>query len=245
VIPITEQIPVFLRIDETQIELQHDRIVAASKRLMHHVELVHSCLDLMRAVLRHYKYEQGSDTLVVLRLLVRLLNSTNASLKLARAGYFQPAFTLVRDVLELEFLVDLFTRDRKYLTQWISLHDRDRDRKFKQVNIRTILDNLDGNTQKRRAKAYKILSKYAAHASPHAFHLISPDNFTKVGPFPSGDVISAFLHELAKHVQFASLNFYALLSPLPEEVEPEQINFASCLMHWRQLYDVNLDTEPG
>jgi hypothetical protein len=199
---------------------------------------------LMRAVLRHYKYEQGSDTLVVLRLLVRLFNSTNAALKLARAGYFQPAFTLVRDILELEFLADLFSRDRNYLTKWISLDDRERVKHFKQVTIRTILDDLDGFKEKRRAEAYTILSKYAAHPSPHAFHLISPDNFTKVGPFPSGDVIGAFLHELVKHVQFASLNFYALLMPLPSEVESEQVNFTKRLLQWRHLYDIRLDTEP-
>ncbi|MBX3518466.1 MAG: hypothetical protein KF835_00435 [Xanthobacteraceae bacterium] len=228
---------VFLQLDETPIELEHDGIVASNRELIHHTELIHAALALINAVLRSHKYEQGSDTLVVLRLLVRLFNATNATLKLGRAGYFQPAFSLIRDIVELEFLADLFTRDRGHLTQWIALDDTAREKQFKQVWIRTTLDDLDGLKEKKRAAVYKMLSKYAAHPSPHGFNIISPENLTKIGPFPSQIVLTALLQELAKHFQFALFHIIKLLMPLSDDTDPARIHFTKVLIEWRRLYD--------
>jgi hypothetical protein len=84
--------------------------------------------------------------------MARVFNTAGACLKLVRAGYFQPAFAMVRDLLEIEFLADLFVRDREYLRRWISVDAKVRKNEFKQVSIRDILDKLDGHTQKKTSQ---------------------------------------------------------------------------------------------
>jgi hypothetical protein len=62
-------------------------------------------------VLQNQSYEDSEQALITMRLAVRVFNAAGACLKLARGGYFQPAFAMVRDMLEIEFLSDLFRRD--------------------------------------------------------------------------------------------------------------------------------------
>jgi hypothetical protein len=157
-------------------------------------------------------------------------------LKLAQAGYFQPAFAMVRDLLEIEFLADLFVRDREYLRQWISADARTRKNKFKQVAIRDILDKLDGLTQKKRAKAYALLSTHATHVDLDGFQVISPDGMTQIGPFPSEKILLALFQELAKHLQFACIHLLKLLNPSEPEIVATIGSLQESIVEWRKKY---------
>src|SRR5437868_1652507 len=105
--------------DETRIEVEHDRIVSKNQELRDHLKLFHQSFEVLNQCLRKHPYSGDTEALVILRLMARVFNTTGACLKLARAGYFQPAFAMVRDLLEIEFLADLFVRDRHYLRRWI------------------------------------------------------------------------------------------------------------------------------
>jgi hypothetical protein len=168
--------------------------------------------------------------------MARVFNTAGACLKLVRAGYFQPAFAMVRDLLEIEFLADLFVRDREYLRRWISVDAKVRKNEFKQVSIRDILDKLDGHTQKKRAKAYALLSTHATHVDLDGFQIISPDSMTQIGPFPSEKILVALFQELAKHLQFACIHLLKLLDPSEPEILVTIRSLDQTLVEWRKKY---------
>src|SRR5262245_46605790 len=155
-------------------------MVSSSKEAQDHLHVVHSAHELLFCVLQNQSYEDNEQALITMRLAVRVFNTAGACLKLARSGYFQPAFTMVRDILEIEFLCDLFRRDRGAFQQWITMDEGSRKREFRPVRVRETLDKLDGFTKRRRAEAYEMLSKHAAHVAPDGFNLISPDSFTRI-----------------------------------------------------------------
>lgn len=225
----------FAWFDTTELDQVHDQHVAGHEELKDHVSLIHSALNALNVGLRLQAYPTG-EALVVLRLCARSFNTTGAALKLARSGFFQPAFAMVRDLVEIEFLADLFARDREHLQRWISLDAKTRKKEFAPVRVRTILDDLDGFKKQRRKQEYDLLSKYAAHVDPDGFHIISPGSLTQIGPFPSLEHLTAVLQELAKHLTMACIHLMKLLHPLQADVEKAQQQFESEIGKWREKY---------
>jgi hypothetical protein len=222
--------------DESRIEHEHDRVVSNNQELRDHLKLFHLSFECLHQCLRKHSYSDDTEALVVLRLMARVFNTAGACLKLVRAGYFQPAFAMVRDLLEIEFLADLFVRDREYLRRWISVDAKVRKNEFKQVSIRDILDKLDGHTQKKRAKAYALLSTHATHVDLDGFQIISPDSMTQIGPFPSEKILVALFQELAKHLQFVCIHLLKLLDPSEPEILVTIRSLDQTLVEWRKKY---------
>jgi hypothetical protein len=224
--------------DEPRIEDEHDRIVGSNQELLDHLKLFHRSFECLNQCLRNHPYSDDAEALVIIRFMARVFNTAGACLKLVRAGYFQPAFAMVRDLLEIEFLADLFIRDREYLRRWISADAKVRKNEFKQVAVRDILDKFDGNTQKKRAKAYALLSTHATHVDPDGFQIISPDSLTQIGPFPSEKIRVALFQELAKHLQFVCIHLLKLLDPSEPEILVAIGSLDQTLVEWRKKYRV-------
>lgn len=202
-------------VDESQVERMNDAHIQASDALRDHRAIINHSLELISDIplLVHHR---DKEELVVQRLIIRCLNSGASSLKLARIGYYQPAFSMVRDVIETTFLLDLFCRSREALVEWITLEPRKREKRFLPIEVRKRLDAADGNKDSLRAQIYKRLSIYAAHPTPEGFAIISPGMMTNIGPFPDAERIRAVLEELAKHLSYAAV---VCGNHLPEENE--------------------------
>jgi hypothetical protein len=224
--------------DESRIETEHDHIVSKNQELRDHLELFHKSFEVLHECLKKHSYSDDTEALVILRFMARVFNTTGACLKLVRAGYFQPAFAMVRDLLEIEFLADLFVRDRQHLRRWISADKKIRKKEFKQVSIRDTLDKLDGNIQKKRAEAYALLSTHATHVDLDGFQIISPDSMTQIGPFPSEKILVALFQELAKHLQFVCIHLLTLLKPNEPEILAAIASLDQVLVQWRKKYRV-------
>jgi hypothetical protein len=224
--------------DESTIEQQHDIIVSKNQELRDHLEIFHGVFEVLHKCLRNHPYAGNTEALVTLRFIARVFNTTGACLKLARAGYFQPAFAMIRDLLEIEFLADLFTRDREHFRQWIRADAKVRKKEFKQVVVRDTLDKLDGLTSKKRAEAYALLSTHATHIDLDGFQIISPNSMTEIGPFPSEKILTAVFQELAKHIQYVCIHLTKLLTPTDPEVLAAISALDQALHRWRAKYSV-------
>lgn len=115
--------------DTTELEKLHDRVAADCEELRDHLSLIHSAMNMLHLALRLQPHTTD-ESLVLLRVCARSFNTAGAAMKLARSGFFQPAFTMVRDLLEVEFLTDLFCRDREHLKRWINLDSKTRKKEF-------------------------------------------------------------------------------------------------------------------
>ncbi|HMJ44757.1 MAG TPA: hypothetical protein VK522_21040 [Pseudolabrys sp.] len=242
---MAEQARPFTWFDESRIETEHDRIVSNNLELQDHLKLFHSAFDFLHECLKTHSYEGDTEALVILRLTARIFNTAGACLKLARAGYFQPAFAMVRDILEVEFLSDLFVRDREQLRRWISIDASARKKEFKQITIREALDKLDGFTAKKRAKEYELLSKHATHVDLDGFQIISPEGMTQIGPFPSEAILTALFQELAKHLQMVCIHLAKLLEPKDALILTAATALDGTIKQWRIKYMSNDPNEPS
>jgi hypothetical protein len=189
---------VFL-VDESPILKKHTQMIASDVELSDHVLLINQTLDFIDRIVREGEHIDGCH-LIVLRLTVRCFNSISASLRLASMGYWQPAFAVMRDLLETYFLLDLFNSFPEKLVEWSTLNDDEITKKYSPVKVRIMLDDRDGSVQRKREKIYKMLSVHAAHPTPNGFTLISPNASTVVGPFPDQNLLLSVLQELARHV---------------------------------------------
>lgn len=222
-------------VDETRIEAAHDQIISASPELSDHLALINDALDFMHRMVIAEAHKDAGE-LVLLRLSVRCFNSAAASLRLVRCGYWQPAFSVMRDLLETLFLLDYLDHDRKELLRWYSLPDKERRKAFKPVSVREKLDARDGFTERKRQQAYDLLSQYAAHPTPEGFTVISPNAMMQVGPFPSEKNLKAALQELAKHVANVSVLVGAVVKAKKPEELARKVTYYGRLQLWSEAY---------
>lgn len=226
-----EKLGLFPWSDEGLIEQQNDVFVHSNEDLLAHLKVIVSGLVFLQVLLHRQPY-QTPEEITALRLAVRLLNSASAALKLARAGFYHPALTMVRDMMEVEFLIDLFSQNRELLTKWISLSAKERERQFSPVKVRVALDERDGWTEKKREKAYKDLCAYAAHVTPEGFAVISPNDMTVIGPHPNPRALKATIEELVKVLPSACIHVGVLIASEDREVLAAHSNFTRTVSEW-------------
>jgi hypothetical protein len=230
----------FLWIDESPTEQENDRIVRENAELQDHIQLLHAAFGLLPVIIRHATHRDSSE-LAFLRLGIRLFNSAGAAFKLVRSGYYQSALAAIRDVVEIQFLLDLFRRDQQELADWVSLSPADREKQFKPVEVRRKLDAFDGYTERLRGEAYKLFCQYGAHPTPEGFCIISPEGWTQIGPFPSEERVIACIQELAKHFPYACLLFSGQFTSDDAEVLTAKARFLAVLEVWRKRYLVHVN----
>ena len=51
---------------------------------------------------------------------------------------------MIRDVIEIQFLIDVFRRNPQELSQWVSLPPKERERRFSPFELKKKLDREDG-----------------------------------------------------------------------------------------------------
>jgi hypothetical protein len=222
-------------VDETRIQKASDRTIRELKNLTDHVAVINETWELLDALRLHQPHD-FEDDLVLLRLGIRLFNTSAAATKLARCGYYQPAFTMVRDLMETELLLDLFSRKRKHFTDWRTLPERERMKRFNPAKVRTILDDLDGFVERKRERAYSMLSSYAAHPTPEGWIVISPDNMTQIGPLPDSGRLQAAIEEIVRHLPIGAINLCRCLDELQPRAEAVRTAFDRKYAAWRSIY---------
>ncbi|MER8684739.1 hypothetical protein [Mesorhizobium sp. M1405] len=193
-------------LDETDIE-QMNRVFLAADPYSHgNLLLCSKAIDFLRDTAKLPDLDTVDD-IAHMRLGVRLINDAGAFGKCALAGYYQPALAMIRDIVEVGFLLEVFAHDRSRLVAWHNATDAERLRDWKPVKVREMLDKISPADKEGRKDAYKFLSTHGTHVSPNAVHLISPGNMTEVGPFPDKQRVALITFDIAKFLGYATAHF--------------------------------------
>lgn len=176
--------------------------------------LVEKALAVVFAFTHDYSY-QSDDELTLQFLGIRLFNTGACALKLGLSGYYQQAFALLRDVVEVGFLLNYFAYWPERVSEWKKSSDAEQKKKFGPVKIRIALDEREGNVEKKRAKAYETLSQYGSHATYKGFRMTTRQNFGEVGPFVDETNLRAFIEEMALRLGPASVLYGTLFPGAP------------------------------
>jgi hypothetical protein len=165
-------------------------------RLKLHAEMVEQAMNVADGL---RQFETDDEDLKLIQVLgMRTFNAFGASFKLCLSGYYQNAALIMRDVLETAFLIDLFRRDRTLIAKWRT-DKAARLKDFKPVRVRTILDDLDGFTERKRGALYALFSELAGHASMEGIAMLRPNGMdAQIGPFFDVTAFEAMLSEMGK-----------------------------------------------
>ncbi len=103
--------------------------------LRDHLQAVQDAMDHL-VNLQAIQSEPGSDTHTLQLIGFRLFNVGATAIKLGLSGYYQAAFQLLRDSLELVNLVDLFNSDSSAISLWRTADEKSWKREFLPVRVR-------------------------------------------------------------------------------------------------------------
>lgn len=169
----------------------------ADDRLRLHAEMIEQAMN-MADRLRQFQTED-EDLKLIQVLGMRTFNAFGAAVKLCLSGYYQNAALILRDVLETTFLIDLFRGDRTLIAQWRLADKASRLRDFKPVRVRTLLDDRDGFTERRRAAMYDMFSELAGHPTMQSVAMLRPKGMdAQIGPFFDITALEAVISEMAR-----------------------------------------------
>jgi hypothetical protein len=189
-------------------------VIAESLELSAHVRMIEATMGLLDHFARQYQHK-NQDELTIQLLGIRLFNGAASAFKLMLSGYYQNSAVLERDILEISFLLSYFSIDRSLIALWRTSDRKIRREKFAPAVVRMTLDARDGFTERKREKAYQLLSELAGHATYKGFAMLipAPGLNAHCGPFFGVAALKAVLEELAKHLLQAGVIF----SPFFEE----------------------------
>lgn len=174
--------------------------------LSDHLQAVHDALDHLFALAK-VPSEAGDDIHTLQLFALRLLNVGASALKLGLSGYYQQAFQVLRDSLEMVNLLDLFRTNRALIREWRVADNKRLKKDFGPAAVRSALDqNPQFKGQKAaRERMYGLFSEHAAHVTYRGFQLLAPGNVPQIGCFFDAAVLQGLLEEMGRHLAHATL----------------------------------------
>lgn len=206
-------------VSDIEIRKRTELFINSDEDLKKHVKQIEACIVFLHELILAVESDQ-EHLLILDRLAVRSLNSIIASYWLVRSGLYQPSITMVRDVVETSFLLDLFSIDPTQILVWAKGTEKEKNA-FRPFEVRKYLDNAKNQKNSKRDEIYKFMSKQAAHPDSDGFSVISPNNMTQIGPFPDFALFKACIEDITKHAVYLALIFGT--SREKNNVEAEEI----------------------
>jgi hypothetical protein len=197
-----------------------------------HLDLIHEAMQIVYAF-THDLPHRSEDELTIQLLGIRIFNSSAGGLKLALSGYYQAAFQVARDLLEITNLVDHFADYPDKIAHWRTCSPKDRKRHYEPRAVREQLRSRDGLN---RDTIYRIFSEYATHATYPGFRLIAPEGQGRIGPFYDEKLLDAFIGELVKRLAFCGLVYASHFHELSLPFLQHKGDYLGKLDRWRRLY---------
>ncbi len=144
------------------------------------------CLDvsiklLAVQLMEHVPSDEREDEKTVQYLGSRLLNSVLGAIRLTLQGYYQTSAMLMRDCVEVGFLLEYFSYWPEEIMPWWRLDDDARWKKYKPGKLRRKLDERDGRIRSWRDEMYDLLCRVGTHVTPMGFKLIATEKLINAG----------------------------------------------------------------
>ncbi len=206
--------------------------IDSNENLTDHMNMIHNAMNHIYAHVQEHDHLTENE--LTLQLAgIRLFNAAAASIKLGLSGYYQKGFMLVRDLLEVTFLLDYLGSNPEKIPLWKKDGDGP---EFKAWAIRKALDERDGYKGEKRREDYKRLCTYASHISNEGFKLIAPDGLGRIGIFFDKGVFTAFIEELAKKITYAAIVFSPHFPNVSAQLSQQKLAFFESSQGWLKKY---------
>lgn len=222
-----------LHAHEEELRAESISIINSDEEMLENMMLIANAMNIYFGF-THDHVNRNEDELTLQFLGLRQFNNAAASIKLGMSGYAQIAISLVRDILEVSFLLDYFRSDLTKISEWKKATPKERKTNFSPIAVRTALDNRDGNKEKKRAQAYSLLSEYASHATYGGFNLIRREGLGALGPFVDEMKLKAWIQELALRLIPSAALFSAFFVDVAPPLAALKADFLAQVKAWQE-----------
>lgn len=155
---------------------------------------------------------ENEDQKTISYIGARVFNDGMVAFKSCMNGYYQIATSLVRDLIEIQFLLDYFRTYPKKISEWRKSTNKKRYKKFAPHVLYKKLDERDGWTEERRKKTYQMFCEHAAHVSFPGIKLISNnEGVVLVGSFYDEKKLLNTILEIDRRLGHTVMSTVALL----------------------------------
>lgn len=206
--------------------------IGKSQNMMEHLNMIQESMNHIYAHVREHEHN-SPDELTLQLFGIRLFNAAGAAIKLAFSGYYQKGFMVIRDMVEVTFLLDYFKSRPEQIAVW---KENSNAEEFKPLKVRKFLDERDGYQERKRAEDYKRLCEYAAHISNPGFKMIAPDGMGRIGVFFEPDMLAAFIEELAKKAVYAATVFAPHFKEVNQQLSGQKLQFCEQSHAWLKKF---------
>jgi hypothetical protein len=224
-----------LHAEEERLRDQHKKFIESKEDLKDHISIIHEAMNVVWA-LTHDHAHRSDDELTIQFLGIRIFNLAAASIKLAYAGYYQSAFSAVRDLLETAFLLDYLVSNQTQIPIWKNGTKDQLKGMFGPNAVRNALDKRDGFKEGKRKEIYDLISHHATHATPSGFKLTVKNQLGEIGPFYSENNFDAWAQELVKVMSSVGLVFGKMFHKLEPKLTLTKASYFDHLNNWRKKY---------
>jgi hypothetical protein len=224
-----------LHVEEERLRGVHLEQIANDEPLRDHIYLIREAMNILWA-LAHDHTNRSDDELVMQFLGIRLFNASAASIKLAYSGYYQQAFSALRDFLETFFLVDYLASFPDKIQGWKTADEKKLRNEFGPAAVRAALDARDGFVEKKRKKLYDLISHYATHATPAGFGMVIKDDLGEIGPFYRPEMFTAWMQEAVKMICNSGVVFGHHFQDVDLKILGTKAKYIADLNNWRRKY---------
>lgn len=101
------------------------------------------------------------------------------------------------------------------------------------MKVRTLLDQRDGLTERKRAAMYDLFSELAAHATIQSIAMLRPKGMdAQIGPFFDATVLEAVLFDMGRLAVQVGEHLDAFLPDPGGRGQPLRRAFASVKLRW-------------
>src|SRR5690606_24302619 len=138
------------------------------------------------------------DFFTIKKINCRFLCSAGCCLSLLAKGYYQNAIFMLRDLIEIAFLIDKFRLDGSSISRWKSAKTKKELMEFRPASIRNFLDKSDGYNSNKRQYIYSIYCTYGAHVTNDGFIILCKNKMMQHGPFFDSKKFEASIVDLRK-----------------------------------------------
>ncbi|MEL7444678.1 MAG: hypothetical protein AAGK02_02560 [Pseudomonadota bacterium] len=172
-------------------------VVASEKYLQDHLQMIEAYMDCVESVRQS---GLSSERHIALgSLFLRTFDASSYCVRSAMSGNYTGCAMYARDLLETQFLLSYLLDQPGRPEAWLSSDPKSSPEEYKPVVIRKYLDLRDGFVERKREKAYKMLSTLGAHPSPGGLEL-KRDGSRAIhnGPLKQRDTLVQCIQEVAR-----------------------------------------------
>lgn len=163
-------------------------------------------MEILNTIMGRYSPRNEMEKVIKNTLLPRLLNSALVSLRLLSMGYYQYAFAVQRDLVEIQFLTDYFIIYPSKILKWRDCTNEERKKLFTPRILYQALDKRDGFINQKRRQDYELFSEYATHVTYKGAILLNKEGTILAGAFYDKNKLKNSLAELSRRVGHAMVS---------------------------------------